>query len=862
MSTTNQGRHIFISYARNDGIDYAERLERDLKQMGLEVWRDLTQLDNYSDFSVELEKAIRNATHVAVCLTPEVNQRDDSFVRREVAFASVLDKPIIPLKFPNADPIITIIHLTYIPFSKGTPPEEQLNYEEGLHKLIERIRAETERQEVKRPAAEDVHYPYLSELYKRIVSFLERTVTRELMVASRAETDAVETQQDPFASIFPTEFLFQAGIDESSAVFSNFGQAFRHYEGRVLLLGTPGSGKTTTLTAFARDAIARRLNNAQEPLPVLLPVSSWDPGQHDSIQAWILDRGAIPNTTPEQLDQMVRTGQLLLLLDGMDELLNRQDAQRKFMSLLPENNQIVVSCRLEEYNALDEKLRLRGAVSLLPLTDAQIRDYLKTFPGLWDMLVNDQDLRELARTPIMLNLLALGYSHARDSFVAGMQDADQQQLTNRIIGFFVEQRYDRERRRKGQLPFDLDEVKDELGRIAAQDKQKLHSVNLLSVEDFSGVLLTNRVQEFIDQMIDLGFLVMRGESMIGFTHRLIQDYFYADWVARLDHFHFAATYFEAFNWWGRYVTFPFCESLVAIWNHRDQTATDRQVWEIVDSFRQSYPVGSLREKQTSSHWARVRDALERLYVFFDLGGDPRLLPEDRRALRMATNEFRAESYRFMGDPDTAEAIYRESVEVYLSEEDRWNAAYQLGYLAGLHVQAGRCDEARATVRQSVDLAFEYAREDNEDDIKEILSLDAFALGQANLKQARYAEAGEFFAQAAFWAYAQLIDPGPPDDYTIKWYHDICLDSAALLLALDDAACAQALDALHRFWPVAPAVKTAAADPPTLARMVFPASITGPVSEYFEETAQAITAAFYALHPDLVLPTPENDAEDA
>jgi hypothetical protein len=42
--------HIFISYSRNDGNAYAERLERDLKAAGYSTWRDTRNIDTIENF--------------------------------------------------------------------------------------------------------------------------------------------------------------------------------------------------------------------------------------------------------------------------------------------------------------------------------------------------------------------------------------------------------------------------------------------------------------------------------------------------------------------------------------------------------------------------------------------------------------------------------------------------------------------------------------------------------------------------------------------------------------------------------------------------------------------------------------------
>ncbi|MFZ4829120.1 MAG: toll/interleukin-1 receptor domain-containing protein, partial [Phototrophicaceae bacterium] len=128
--------HIFISYARVDGADYSLRLYNQLKAEGIAVWRD-QHINPEVDFSAEIEEAIEQSSHVAVIITPDVKRRD-SFVRLEIGYALILNKPIIPLVFAGGHRPIQIINHTYINFA---------DWVTGYAQLLQRI---------KNPAVEQV----------------------------------------------------------------------------------------------------------------------------------------------------------------------------------------------------------------------------------------------------------------------------------------------------------------------------------------------------------------------------------------------------------------------------------------------------------------------------------------------------------------------------------------------------------------------------------------------------------------------------------------------------------------------------------------------------------------------------------
>jgi hypothetical protein len=71
--------NVFISYARIDGSEYAERLYRDLAARHITAWRDTRNMNPYEDFTGEIETAIRAASHVAVIVAPDVRCADSTF---------------------------------------------------------------------------------------------------------------------------------------------------------------------------------------------------------------------------------------------------------------------------------------------------------------------------------------------------------------------------------------------------------------------------------------------------------------------------------------------------------------------------------------------------------------------------------------------------------------------------------------------------------------------------------------------------------------------------------------------------------------------------------------------------------------
>lgn len=61
---------VFISYARQDAAQLAQRLQRDLSVQGFDAWLDTRRLAGGATWTVEIERAIDAAQVVLALMTP------------------------------------------------------------------------------------------------------------------------------------------------------------------------------------------------------------------------------------------------------------------------------------------------------------------------------------------------------------------------------------------------------------------------------------------------------------------------------------------------------------------------------------------------------------------------------------------------------------------------------------------------------------------------------------------------------------------------------------------------------------------------------------------------------------------------
>lgn len=548
--------NVFISYAREDGREYADRLYRAFNDRGISAWRDERNINPYQDFSGEIEKAIEDSTHVIACLTPSIAQRKDSFVRREILYAQGWEKPITPLLMPGFDKrhIPTLInHLTWIDFTDFT---------EGLKQFLLRIK------QIKvllpQEVVDDPFRDYLNALYRDIVDFLDSTVFSLVSLHAETKSDAViksPTETKPRA--LPMGFVGlkmqdkQEYSEETNVQFNNFHESVEYYKGRVLLLGEPGGGKTTTLMAYAREAVAHRLEDSSLPLPLLAPISSWDT-RYTSIEEWLCE--IITLVEPEEIIRHIAQGKALLILDGLDELGVSQtdvyetgtDARHHFVDAFAHcslTNQAIVSCRLHDYEEMGERIVLRGGVVLHPLDDTQIAEYLVEQPDLLAAIRADVSLQEMVRTPLLLSLLTFAYGGMGDQ-ARNLRDLSHTpaDLRNAIFKSYVERRYEREQMRVNiSLAYPLERMYAVLGHVAMLDTTHWKE-NEIPAHQIALVLQEEPV-DFLAQAMRLHVLMLQSEEQqtYRFIHLLLRDYFAFEQATKLlqdetavDHWEIAA----------------------------------------------------------------------------------------------------------------------------------------------------------------------------------------------------------------------------------------------------------------------------------------------------------------------------------
>ncbi|NEQ29518.1 MAG: NACHT domain-containing protein [Leptolyngbya sp. SIO4C5] len=180
----------------------------------------------------------------------------------------------------------------------------------------------------------------------------------------------------------------------------------RHYAPEhVLLIGKPGSGKTSSLEYLLWEEANNALKNSDAKIPVLVRLRRCT----SSIEALIQDflvRHQCPLDI-EDVSYLLQQGRFLLLLDGRNELPEKFTTEAaNFRDRHRNTTPMIVSTRdLSVGGTFDIKKTLK----MLPLTESQMQEFVEGYLGeegkqLFQQLKGDQ-LRKFAETPLLLWML-------------------------------------------------------------------------------------------------------------------------------------------------------------------------------------------------------------------------------------------------------------------------------------------------------------------------------------------------------------------------------------------------------------------------------------------------------------------------
>jgi hypothetical protein len=136
---------LFLSYARRDASDLADRLKCDLEADGYRVWLDRPEIKPGGEWEHKIVDGLRAAQLLVALLTPSAVRRStdlanadaiDSVCLDEISFARFATPPtaVVPVMAQPCEPPFSIFRLDYVDMCAWRDSEDR--YQAGLQRLL------------------------------------------------------------------------------------------------------------------------------------------------------------------------------------------------------------------------------------------------------------------------------------------------------------------------------------------------------------------------------------------------------------------------------------------------------------------------------------------------------------------------------------------------------------------------------------------------------------------------------------------------------------------------------------------------------------------------------------------------------
>lgn len=338
----------------------------------------------------------------------------------------------------------------------------------------------------------------------------------------------------------------------------------------LTVLGLPGSGKTTFLQHLLMQCLSGKQSFLANRVPVLLRLRDYDFSHSQSIESSVAKahhltllgyiRQYLDICSDAEFEQLFEQGRLWILLDGLDEV-PKNDSKlviRQIEQLVDRygQNRIVLSCRTQ---ATEHRFRQFLEVQIADFNESQVRQFAyRWFTAIAPVeekaeairqaerfmqqmeRPEHQQIRELAVTPILLNLTCAVFRDRNGRFYSKRSDLYREGLRLLLQDWDASRSIERQSDRRS---FNIPQKEALLSYVALHKFQQSQYVlfdedeltnsiadylrNLPNASNDSGTLQSDSqaIRRSISEAH--GLFIQRAASIYSFSHLTFQEYFSA-----------------------------------------------------------------------------------------------------------------------------------------------------------------------------------------------------------------------------------------------------------------------------------------------------------------------------------------------
>ncbi|RCJ38347.1 hypothetical protein A6770_13435 [Nostoc minutum NIES-26] len=301
----------------------------------------------------------------------------------------------------------------------------------------------------------------------------------------------------------------------------------------VLLVGRPGSGKSTALERLLwEEAQKGKQREPNQKIPVLVELRRYKTSVLDLIGDFLTSHQLYLNKT--EIENLLFTGQFLLLVDGLNELPN-EEARRDLDGFRHKYHQFTPMIFTTRDLGVGGDLGIEKKLEMQPLTEAQMQQFVSAYlPELGDEMLRQLAgrLRELAETPLLLWMLCEVFNSAKQIPTS----------LGELFRWFSGEYH----KLKENVPIAeglrnwQSDLLQHLAFVMMQGDNSIElrlTISKQQARDVLAIFLQNKVpyaencaRRWLEDLLKYHLIQLRIDDQIEFRHQLIQEYYAAEFI--------------------------------------------------------------------------------------------------------------------------------------------------------------------------------------------------------------------------------------------------------------------------------------------------------------------------------------------
>ncbi|NEP14620.1 MAG: NACHT domain-containing protein [Symploca sp. SIO2C1] len=308
----------------------------------------------------------------------------------------------------------------------------------------------------------------------------------------------------------------------------------------VLLVGRPGSGKSTALERLLlEEAQRRKAGEDGGEIPVLVKLRYYHNSILDLIQDFLQQHQPKLEVDGSTLKNWLRQGQLLLLVDGVNELPSQQARQdlHTFRQNYRKTTPMVFTTR---DLGVGGDLDITKKLEMQPLSEGQMQQFVRKYlPEQGEQMLKQlgSRLREFGQTPLLLMMLCSVFAQNQNKVPANLGSVFRQftQIYNDKLKQDIP--VSQESRRWWQL------MLEQLAWVMTCGEGKTQLQVAIPRQQAEAVLMEflqgkiaypeDCALNWLEDLLNHHLIQLRAGEQIEFRHQLLQEYYTAEYLLKL-----------------------------------------------------------------------------------------------------------------------------------------------------------------------------------------------------------------------------------------------------------------------------------------------------------------------------------------